>query len=312
MSYGIIRVRNLGASEIGKTEIHNKRQYDEKGIQRPDNIHPEKEGKFGFNYHTNIEKGQETEKSLQEILQNRFNQLGIKPRKNSVHAIEYVLALSPDCQDAYKDTYDADAMLSNLTEFVTKKHGRKNVISVSKHFDESNPHVHMIVVPILEKEKRWKNRHGEGKKKVHTLSARDFTGGPDKLRKLQNDFFEFVKPFGKRLGKEFFRGTLVEKRKKEYVRKTDHKIGELRAKLATLENDLDKAKIKEQINEIKGDFEAEIESFDNTIEKIKKRRKKDGNWKKREEYFHGHEKEKEQKQENKPKKDKNRGKSLGM
>lgn len=284
MSYGIIRVRNLSASDLRNTEIHNARQYDQEGINPPDNIAPGKKGKYGINNHVNVIAMQESDKSIKQIIKERFDHLGITPRKNSVHAIEYVLALSPDCKEAYQSKYDADGMLSNLSNFVTRKHGKDNVVSISTHFDETNPHVHMIVTPIVEKEKRWKNRHGEGKKKVHALSARDFTGGPDKLRQLQQEFFEFVRPYGNKLGKEFYRGTLAEKQKKKYVRQTDHQIGQLRAKLASLTNDHDKSKVLDQINELKSNFDANIEKLDNTIEKHE-RANKTGKWKK-EDFFH--------------------------
>ena len=167
-----------------------------------------------------------------------------------------------------------------------KKHGQDNIVSTAFHFDESNPHAHIIVTPILEKTKKWKNRHGSGEKKVYTLSARDFTGGKEKLRQLQQDFYEFVKGFGNRIGKVFYRGTLAEHQKHKYVQQTDHRIGELRQKLATLSDDLDKIKVKEQINDIKQNLDVKIKEFDNKIEKITKHRKKDERWKHGNDYFH--------------------------
>ena len=38
MAYGLIRVRNLSAGELRGTEIHNFRQYDELGIETPENL----------------------------------------------------------------------------------------------------------------------------------------------------------------------------------------------------------------------------------------------------------------------------------
>jgi hypothetical protein len=284
MSYGIIRVRNLKQSDLKNTEIHNDRLYEQEGITPPDNIDPNMEGVYGYNRSTKIENGQETEKPLQDIIKNRFSQLGVKPRKNSVYAIEYVLALSPDCKEAYKDRYDAGGMLSNLEKFIRDKHGSENIVSVSKHFDESNPHVHVVVTPIREKEKKWKNKYGEGKKKVNALAARDFTGGPKKLRNLQQQFFEFVQPFGPTLGTKFYRGTLVEEQKKQYVRQTDQEIGKLRDKLATIETEADKIKVKEEIKQKQAEFEQKTSELDNKIEKRKKANKGD-KWTKKQEFF---------------------------
>lgn len=283
MSYGIIRVRNLKQSDLNNSEIHNARLYKQEGIKQPDNINPQLEGIYGYNQHSNILNSQETDKSLYEVIQERFNQANVKPRKNSVYAIEYVLALSPDCKESYKN-YDADGMLSNLTKFIKDKHGEDNIVSISKHFDESNPHVHIIVTPIREKEKKWKNRHGEGKKKINALSARDFTGGPDKLRKLQNDFFKFVQPYGLPLKTRFYRGTLVEEQKKQYVRQTDQEIGKLRDKLANLETEADKAKVKKEIKQKQQEFEQKTEELDNQIEKRKRKNKGEG-WQKKQDFF---------------------------
>jgi hypothetical protein len=284
MSYGIIRVRNLKQSDLNNSEIHNARLYEQEGITQPDNIDPQLEGRYGYNQHNNILNSEETDKSLHEVIKERFNQANVKPRKNSVYAIEYVLALSPDCKESYENNYDASGMLSNLTDFVREKHGKDNVVSISKHFDESNPHVHMIVTPIREKEKKWKNRYGEGKKKVNALSARDFTGGPDKLRKLQQEFYEFVKPYERRLNKTFYRGTYVEHQKKQYVRQTDQEIGKLRAKLATIETEADKIKVKEEIKQKQQEFEQKTNELDNKIEKRKKANKGD-KWTKKQEFF---------------------------
>jgi len=292
MSYGIIRVRNLSAGDIGNTEIHNARMYQEKNMKIPDNINPDKQ-ELGINIYQNFENGEETDKPLQKLIEDKFKNLGIKPRKNSVYAIEYVLALSPDCIDVYKEKYSATGMLNNLSKFIQSKHGSNNIVSTAYHFDESNPHAHIIVTPIIEKTKKWKNRHGSGEKKVYALSARDFTGGKQKLRQLQQDFFEFVKGFGNRIGKVFYRGTLAEHQKYKYVQQTDHQIGELRQKLATLKDDVDKTNIKEQINEIKQNFDVKIKEYDNKIEKIKKYRKKDNRWKHGNNYFHDDEPKKD-------------------
>jgi len=293
MSYGIIRVRNLSAGDVGNTEIHNARMYAEKNMKIPENINPDKQ-ELGVNHYQNFVNGNETNKSLRDAIEERFKKLGIKPRKNSVYAIEYVLALSPDCIEAYKEKYSATGMLNNLGKFIMKKHGQDNIVSTAFHFDESNPHAHIIVTPVIEKTKKWKNRHGSGEKKVYTLSARDFTGGPKKLRNLQQEFFEFVRDIGSRIGKVFYRGTLIENQKHKYVQQTDHRIGELRQNLATLSDDLDKIKVKEQINEIKQNFDVKIKEYDNKIEKIKKGRKKDDRWKHGNDFFH----------DNEPKKDK--------
>ena len=179
MGFAIIRVQACGNG----ADKHNKRKYKEG--ERPQNIKPGEEGKYGFNtYWTKYEA-----KSINEAIEKRIKEAGVKVRKNSTKALEYVVALSPDAQKkVYDRQYVPTAMLDHLVRFLEKKHGKENIVSIDKHFDESNPHAHVVVVPIVEKEVRYKNRFGDYTRKELRLSARDFTGGRQKLRDLQSDF----------------------------------------------------------------------------------------------------------------------------
>lgn len=114
------------------------------------------------------------------------------------------------------------------------------MVAIFEHYDESNPHAHFVVVPIVEAVK-WKNRRGEGERTEKRLNVRDHTGGPDKLRDLQNGYFRhLVDTYGagknNKLGVPIYRGTLVENQTREYIEATDAKIGRLRAELATISN----------------------------------------------------------------------------
>jgi hypothetical protein len=94
----------------------------------------------------------------------------------------------------------------------------------------------------VEKEVRWKNSRGEGKKVEKRLCADDFIGGKGegnkrlvkhKLRQLQQDFFDHMSPLS-RIGANLYRGTLSEHQAKEYTEKTNHLIQAIRNDLATL------------------------------------------------------------------------------
>lgn len=225
MSFGIIRVRKLSSNgQIKNTEIHNARLYDEIGKEKPPNILAEQ--KFGDNTHENIK-----EKALFSAIEERIKETGAKTRKNSVKALEFVVALSPDVKKAYND-YSATAVLIQLYKYVEQKMGKENIVSASMHFDESNPHMHIVATPITRKTTKWKNRNGEGEKTVNTLCADHFVGSREKLRNMQTEFFEHVKEtLGKRLepfNVEFFRGKDARYSRKRYTRKTIHELGELR------------------------------------------------------------------------------------
>lgn len=211
-------------------------------METPENIRPEQ--KHGLNSHEILLPGCN---SIEEAVEKRIKDTGVKVRSNSVKAIEYVLALSPDVQNLYKD-YSASAVLTKMLDFVDKRHGKENVVSVSQHFDESNPHVHFVVVPIIRKKKKWKNSNGAGEKIDFALSARDFVGTRAKLRQLQTDFYEFCKEtYSERLNIDFKRGTDARKQTKKYTKypkkyskHASAEIGELRDRemelLAELKN----------------------------------------------------------------------------
>ena len=146
MAYGIIRVRNLSAGDLELTEIHNARKYEQMGMKLPDNIDPElcREG-----LHSHVAGG---DTSLCEAVGIHLKELGITPRKNSVVALEYVVALSGNPEEKKKmdhDDKDFD-FLEDAVLWISKRHGG-NIMSYSFHGDESNLHAHVVVLPVIEK-----------------------------------------------------------------------------------------------------------------------------------------------------------------
>ena len=281
MAFGIIRVRNVHMNEVRLTEIHNDRQFSENGLKRPEHIKP-----FDWEQGTTHDYWKcDTEHkggglNTEELINKRFEETGIKPRKNAVVALEYVLTMSPEAMIKINESYQMDTMLSYLTQFIEGKHGAKNIISISKHYDESNPHVHVLAVPIEEKKVKWKNRNGEGIKIENRLCARDYTGDKDKLRELQTNYFKYLtEDFPINLKKDFNielkRG--VDARDKRargefYSKMTNHVLGEVRKELAELrENHQNMSKQDYQKKE--DDLKLKITSISDGIEK---KRSKDG------------------------------------
>ena len=177
----------------------------------------------------------------------RFNEIveknNLKIKNNSVLALEYVVALSPDAKRAY-DVYSGDVILNRLSDYVIRRHGKDNVLSVSYHFDETNPHAHIVVMPIKKKEVKWKNRRGEGVKVEKRLCAADFVKDRAMLRDLQTGFYNHAKNYIEPLVNiylpkdnqlELFRGVDAREKHKSYSHKTDHSIGQLREELRKLE-----------------------------------------------------------------------------
>jgi hypothetical protein len=234
MAFGLIRVREISSGEVGSTDIHNARKYDELGIETPDNI--KKELSFGninryyYDSSDNIEPRYEG--NLKDCIDRRIKEAGVKVRKDSVHAIEIVVGASPE----FFDKYSASGHFSNCQKWLNNRYGKENIVAVYEHHqDESTPHAHFIVVPIVQKEVKWKNKNRQGIKKENRLCARDLTGTPAKLSQLQDDYFNFIKGFGANYGVEFYRGTKASNELKQYSKSTIHELGHLRNELSKID-----------------------------------------------------------------------------
>jgi hypothetical protein len=272
MAYGIIRVRELSAVEVGAAEVHNARKYQDNKL--PGHINP-----AGYFLHETIGDG-----SMSDRINERLKELGINPRKNSVVALEYVVALSGNPQEKtqIKKNYEIGGFLSDATKWVAERHGgMQNLVAVSQHFDESNPHAHIVVLPIVEKVVRWKNQKGEGERVENRLCARDFTGNKDMLSALQDQYHAFVEPYGAKMGGvKFYRGTKKEEQLKTYTKKTSHELGLLRQKLDLATTEAEAKAVKLEFEAKKLEFELKQGKDGRIIEYHREQQKKDEKWKK--------------------------------
>jgi len=247
MAFGLIRARNLSSADINSADKHNARRYDKKE-NYPINVPFEKrEDKFiSVMYTADNELGYQgkEETTLGAVIDKRLKDNAVKGIKtNSNLAIEYVIGIND--MKAW-ESYDFDGFVNNSREWLEDRHGKGSVVAVYTHLDESNPHAHIVVVPIEKKVVKWKNTKGSGESIENRLNTRDYTGGRDKLRLLQNDWFNHLTERyngGKSFGLELYRGTLVENQLKEYVMQTNHEIGELRAELSQITNDIIKKEL---------------------------------------------------------------------
>lgn len=260
--FGIIRVRNLNNSDISSTEKHNFRLYETK----PQHLGYEKNILADKKHYLNDDsifidgevqdKRQGEKGDLKKAIESRFKKKSINPRKNSVVALEYVLAISPDAVKDIEKTYVYNVALDRLAQFIEKKHGKENVIAKSFHFDESNPHVHVIVTPIKEKTVKWKNKNGVGEKTENRLSARDYTGNKHLLRNLQSDFHRHCEsmPFAKTTKHKFKRGIAKRERLalgfEEYDTRTNAELGKVKNEIKEIKSEIQNAKTLVQLEEL--------------------------------------------------------------
>ena len=242
MAFALIRARNLKLSDLGSTDRHNSRRYES-----PDEWPPN----IDFNRaeeNTNI---YQSGSSLKESWDSRTE--GVTGmRKDSNVAIEYVLGIND--KKAWRN-YSADGYFMQAKDWLEKRHGTGSVIACSFHHDESNPHAHFVVVPVFQTEVKWKNRNGSGVKIEKRIDTRSFTGGRLKLRQLQDDYFKFASRFAGKMGIDLYRGKLVEERTREYIKKTDHQIGNMRDRLHSMSDGIEKMQLALEIEKKRKEIE---------------------------------------------------------
>lgn len=109
----------------------------------------------------------------------KLAQLGRKPQKNAAAAVEFSISASPEFFKSRKPK-EWKAYFSDVREFLGHKYGHENVLSWNVHCDETTPHMHLLMVPVIATEK--------GKK----YSSSAFLGGRNGLRALQTEIYEQV------------------------------------------------------------------------------------------------------------------------
>ena len=288
MAFGICRIRNIKMEDISSTDKHNARLYESEE-EYPDNINPQ-----GHNVSRYILSGEsmyKDETNLSEAIKHRLEENKVSGiRKNTNVAIEYVLAISD--QEAWTN-YNPSGWFAKCEEWLEERHGKGSVVAMSEHFDESNPHCHFIVVPLITKEVKWKNSKGSGMKEETRIDTRSYTGGGDLLTKLQTEYFEFCKMHEAAFGVPIYRGTKAEDQTRVYTQQTNHEIGKLRKEVDLLKNNDDaltqwvKNKFKVLKSLLLGSEQAKIDLTQ--IVTARRDKNKNGYWQKKgaeENYFH--------------------------
>jgi hypothetical protein len=146
-------------------------------------------------------------RSIQELAQERLSALKIKPRKDAVVVMEFMVGASPEY---FRDdpgawgTYRKDALEkwrdANL-KWLTEKYG-DNLIAVDLHCDEATPHLHVSLMPIeksLKKKRRTKeqiaNNEPSETYESYSLNAKKLFG-KSTMYELQDEAAAAVKHLG--------------------------------------------------------------------------------------------------------------------
>lgn len=178
MSYCVLsqmKVKSL--AQLKALYAHNAREYT------PRNCNPEEH----YLNETMI-----SNKSYVDLFLSLKKKYNLKPKSNSVYALEYTSKFSEGTK------IDLDEWKKQNQKFFEDTFGKENVVSMIVHYDEHSPHIHTVVIPIKKSKKKKKDGSEE---EVYSLCAKDYTGGKKAMIDLQNSYAEYMKPFGLKKGK---------------------------------------------------------------------------------------------------------------
>ncbi len=100
------------------------------------------------------------DKSIRNLVRERIQSSGAKPRKNGVLALEFIQSAG---REFFKNIADReDQWVQAAIDFLADRFGRENVVHVSLHKDETTTHLHAIVVPLVKanyKDGRYRKNH---------------------------------------------------------------------------------------------------------------------------------------------------------
>ena len=200
-----------------------------------------------------------------QAIQHRLETAGLtrKVGKNQVRAIRIMLSGSPDdiqriVREGRLDEWCADNM-----KYLAETFGRENIVSADLHLDETSPHIHATLVPIVTTERKRKKQEEHAAKRYRTKSAsRPRLCANDvmsrvKLKEYQDTYAQAMSKYGLQRGIEGSEARHVDTTQfyREVKAMTDTlkaDVTELQKQTATAREELNRAKKEVQTERLKG------------------------------------------------------------
>lgn len=98
-------------------------------------------------------------KDRTEAIQHRLDTAGLTRQigKNQVQVIRIMLSGTPEDMKRIQDEGRLDEWCNDNIDWLKKTYGAENVVAATLHMDETTPHIHASVVPIVQGERRQKD-----------------------------------------------------------------------------------------------------------------------------------------------------------
>jgi len=138
-------------------------------------------------------------------------------RKDAVVLRPLILQLDPEWYAAHQSESDRMLAVNDMMVWASETFGGQNVIGWSRHKDESNEHLHVLVCPVTD----------DGR-----LSQKDWFCGPAALRQMHQDFREHMTDQG-------YDMEMGRKKPGKYARRMDEREYKDAQELARMQKDLE-------------------------------------------------------------------------
>ena len=147
--------------------------------------------------------------SRTQAIQHHLDTAGMKRKigKNQVQAIRILLTGTHEDMMQIEKEGRLDDWCQDNIDWLRKTYGSDNVVSVVLHMDESTPHLHATVIPIVETERKRKKKEEEVKRTYRKKSpaprlCADDVMSRTKLKNYQNTYAAAMQKYGLQRGIE--------------------------------------------------------------------------------------------------------------
>ena len=145
--------------------------------------------------------------SRTQAIQHRLDTAGLKRKigKNQVQAIRILLTGTHEDMVQIEKESRLDEWCQDNIDWLQKTYGTDNVVSVVLHMDESTPHLHATVIPIVETERKRKKKEEEVKRTYRKKAPAPRLCADDvmsraKLKNYQNTYAAAMQRYGLQRG----------------------------------------------------------------------------------------------------------------
>lgn len=200
-----------------------------------------------------------------QAIQHRLETAGLtrKVGKNQVRAIRIMLSGSPDDMQRIVREGRLDEWCADNMNYLAATFGKENIVSAALHLDETSPHIHATLVPIVTTERKRKKQEEHATKRYRTKSAAhprlcaDEVMSRVKLKEYQDTYAQAMSKHGLKRGIEGSEARHVGTQQfyREVKAMTDTlkaDVTELQKQKETTREELNRAKKEVQAERLKG------------------------------------------------------------